>query len=146
MQCNAMQCNAMQCNAMQVEADDSPTSPSATLQGMFALVGRTTDLVVRILPLSAPGLGSPLPRLHRDWAHPCHVCTGTGLTHCRGLVSRHTPATSALGLGSPTAAAWCLGTPRQEKCGMHWLLVSAAPVYRRRAAQFAVVPLPVTRH
>ena len=29
---------------------------------------------------SAPALGSPLPHLHRDWAHPCHVCTGTGLT------------------------------------------------------------------
>jgi hypothetical protein len=27
---------------------------------------------------SAPGLGSPLPHLHRDWAHPCHICTGTG--------------------------------------------------------------------
>ena len=24
---------------------------------------------------SAPGLGSPLPHLHRD----CHICTGTGL-------------------------------------------------------------------
>ena len=24
-------------------------------------------------------LGSPLPHLHRDWAHPCHICTtGTG--------------------------------------------------------------------
>ena len=40
---------------------------------------------------SAPGLGSPLPHLHRDWAHPGHICTGTGLT----------PATSAPGLGSP---------------------------------------------
>ena len=40
---------------------------------------------------SAPGLGSPLPRLHRDWAHPCHICIGTGLT----------PATSASGRGSP---------------------------------------------
>ena len=40
---------------------------------------------------SAPGLGSPRPRLHRDWAHPGHACTGTGLT----------PATSAPGLGSP---------------------------------------------
>ena len=36
------------------------------------------------------GLGSPLPHLHRDWAHPCHICTGAGLT----------PATSAPGLGS----------------------------------------------
>jgi hypothetical protein len=42
---------------------------------------------------SAPGLGSPLPRRHRDWAHPSHVCTGTALT----------PATSAPGLGSPLA-------------------------------------------
>jgi hypothetical protein len=40
---------------------------------------------------SAPGLGSPLSHLRRDWAHPCHICTGTGLA----------PATSALGLGSP---------------------------------------------
>ena len=40
---------------------------------------------------SAPGLGSPLPHLHRNWAHPCHICTGTRLA----------AATSALGLGSP---------------------------------------------
>jgi hypothetical protein len=26
------------------------------------------------------GLGAPLPHLHRDWAHPRHICTGTGLT------------------------------------------------------------------
>ena len=42
-------------------------------------------------PTSAPGLGSPLPHLHRDWAHPSHICTGTGLT----------PPTSAPGLGTP---------------------------------------------
>ena len=36
-------------------------------------------------------LGSPLPQLHRDWAHPCHICAGTGLA----------PMTSAPGLGSP---------------------------------------------
>jgi hypothetical protein len=39
---------------------------------------------------SAPGLGSTLPHLRRDWARRCHICTGTGLT----------PATSAPGLGS----------------------------------------------
>jgi hypothetical protein len=39
---------------------------------------------------SAPGLGSPLPHLHRDCARPGHICAGTGLT----------PATSALGLAS----------------------------------------------
>jgi hypothetical protein len=45
----------------------------------------------RPLATSAPGLGSPRPHLHRDWARPCHICTGTGLA----------PATSAPGLGSP---------------------------------------------
>ena len=25
-------------------------------------------------------MGSPLPHLHRDWAHPCHIRTGTGLS------------------------------------------------------------------
>jgi hypothetical protein len=38
-----------------------------------------------------PGNRVPLPRLHRDWAHRCHICTGTGFT----------PASSAPGLGSP---------------------------------------------
>jgi hypothetical protein len=31
------------------------------------------------------------PHLSRDWAHPSHICAGTGLT----------PATSATGLGPP---------------------------------------------
>ena len=26
-------------------------------------------------PTSVPGLGSPLPHLHRDRARPCHICT-----------------------------------------------------------------------
>ncbi len=50
---------------------------------------------------SAPGLGSVLPHLHRDWAHCCHICAGTGLT----------AATSAPGLGSPLPhlhSAWAL--------------------------------------
>ena len=42
---------------------------------------------------SAPGLGSPLPRLHRDLARPAHICAGTGLN----------PPTSAPGLGSTRA-------------------------------------------
>jgi hypothetical protein len=40
---------------------------------------------------SAPGLGLPLPHLHRDWVYRCHICTGTGFT----------AATSAPGLGLP---------------------------------------------
>ena len=49
-------------------------------------------------PTSAPGLGAPLPHLRRDWAHPCHICAGTGRTPA---TSGRTPATSAPGLGSP---------------------------------------------
>jgi hypothetical protein len=55
------------------------------------------------LATSAPGLGAPWPRLHRDWAHilphlhrdwaiaPGHVCTGTRRTlaaSAPGLVSQ----------------------------------------------------------
>jgi hypothetical protein len=29
---------------------------------------------------SAPALGSTWPHLRRAWAHPCHICSGTGLT------------------------------------------------------------------
>jgi hypothetical protein len=36
---------------------------------------------VGILIMSARSArGASLPHLHRDWAHPCYVCTGTGLT------------------------------------------------------------------
>ena len=56
---------------------------------------------------SASGPGSPLPHPHwdkvphphRNWAHPCHIRTGTGPT----------PATSAPGLGSPLTSAPGLG-------------------------------------
>jgi hypothetical protein len=41
-------------------------------------------------PTSAPGLGSPRPHRRRDWAHPTHICAGTGFA----------PPTSASGLGS----------------------------------------------
>ncbi len=47
------------------------------------------------LSTSAPGLGSPRPHLHRNWAHPSHICTGTGLAL----------PTSAPGLGSPAIHA-----------------------------------------
>ena len=40
---------------------------------------------------STIGLGSRLPYLLRDWAHPCHICSRTRLD----------PTTSAPGLGSP---------------------------------------------
>ena len=53
----------------------------------------TGDCSCNICTRTGPSQGrcSPLPHLHRDWVHPCHICTGTGLT----------PATSAPGLGFP---------------------------------------------
>ncbi len=51
---------------------------------MLANLRRSGACVLRplgsLLPKSAPGLGPPLPHLHRDQAHPCHICTGTGPT------------------------------------------------------------------
>jgi hypothetical protein len=75
-------------------------------------------------------MNSPLPHLHRDWAHPCHICTRTGLT----------PATFALGLNSPLPHLrrdWahpchiCTGTGltptgRTAHCGAHGLRLWSA--------------------
>ena len=61
---------------------------------------------MRTAATPAPGLGSPLPRLRRDWAHPCHACAGTGLA----------AATSAPGLvrlGGHRCSVTCRGTLRQ---------------------------------
>ena len=54
---------------------------------------------------SAQGLGPPRPHLHRDWAHPCHIYTGTGPA----------PATSAPGL-RPTPGHICNGTGWPTVC------------------------------
>jgi hypothetical protein len=74
---------------------------------------------------SAPGLGSPLPHLHRHWAHSGHICTETGLTPARSASGQGSPAaTSAPGLGSPagtsapgpgsTPCHICTGTPSRK--------------------------------
>ena len=43
---------------------------------LFAL---DSKLQIARFPVRKAGLGSPLPHLHGDRAHPCHICTGTGL-------------------------------------------------------------------
>jgi hypothetical protein len=45
-------------------------------------VGRTCSLPANPPTTSSPGLGSPLPHLPRDWAHPSHICPGTGPYRC----------------------------------------------------------------
>jgi hypothetical protein len=41
--------------------------------------------------IPAPGLplGPPLPHLLQNWAHPCHICTGAGLTPGKHLRLSH---------------------------------------------------------
>ena len=47
------------------------------------------------------------PHLRRDWAHPCHIRTGTGLA----------PATSAPGPGSPRPHRRRPGARAKLRCG-----------------------------
>ena len=49
------------------------------------------------------GRALPLPHLHRHWAHPCRICTGTGLA----------PPTSAPGPGLSTGRYLTAPTLRQ---------------------------------
>ncbi len=81
----------------------------------------TLPFVIVICAVSQP------PYRHRDWAHPGHVCTGTGLSPAHictgtGLTPAHicagtgpTPATSAPGLRSPLPHLhrdWAHSAPR----------------------------------
>ncbi len=47
------------------------------------------------LPTSAPRLGSLLPHRHQEWAHPAHICAGTGLCAQRESCARGAPAHDA---------------------------------------------------
>ena len=70
-------------------------------------------------PSSTPGLGSPLPRLQRDWAHPFHICTATGLT----------PSTSAPRLGRQVSSRLLgelTGDEGEEMASAHSVDVDAA--------------------
>ncbi len=43
-----------------------------------------------------------LPHLHQNWAHPCHICTGTGLAAATSAAEQGSPmTTSPPGSGSP---------------------------------------------
>jgi hypothetical protein len=79
---------------------------------MRCVSARTSFLVgahdIRFAGLSNPvqchgtAKASPLPHLHRDSAHPYHICTKTGLTTATSAPRLGSPlATSAPGLGSP---------------------------------------------
>ncbi len=56
---------------------------------------------------SAPGLRSPLPHLHWDWAHPGHICTRIALTAATSAPGPGTPICTGAGL---IPAHICTGT------------------------------------
>ena len=54
--------------------------PTKWQKVLVVLVDRPCREYIRLMAAtSAPGLGLSRPHLHRDWAHPSHICTGTGL-------------------------------------------------------------------
>ena len=64
----------------------------------------------------APGLRSPLSKLRRDRAHPCHICAGAGLAAahiCNGtwLTIGRLTATAAF---HTSATAACASQPRRD--------------------------------
>ncbi len=75
---------------------------------LHPLPGRATSAPGLGAPLHKPAqshicagtaLTPPLPHLHRDWAHPCHICTRIGLSPCHTcLGTGPAPSTSAPGL------------------------------------------------
>jgi hypothetical protein len=85
--------------ALHAQGDQRPAAVAARLHPRQARPGLTPSTSAPGLGLtpatSAPGLGSPLPRPHRDWAHPCHVRTRTGADH---IGSPHLPICTGAGL------------------------------------------------
>ena len=87
--------------AVPVSTKTGRSTPECHSSSTMYLHQRRTGLTAAT---SAPGLGPPLPHLHRDWAHPCHICTATGLTPATSAPGLElAAATSAPGLGSPLA-------------------------------------------
>jgi hypothetical protein len=75
------------------------------------------------LPSLESGLGSPRPHLHRDWAHPAHICTGTCFVR----------ASAAPLQASSRWSAWS-GRPRQIftcRSSTRWSATSASSSMRR---------------
>jgi hypothetical protein len=77
------------------------TVPTTARQQLHARAGSELTLVT-----SAPGLGSPLPHLHRDWARRSHICTRTGLAAPTSAPGRAHPShiCTGTGLTPPTSA------------------------------------------
>jgi hypothetical protein len=92
----------------------APSLATVLPPAIDALPGHTPSASIRHLPRAPTSLASlpnglcgrlhasSLPHPHQDWAHPCHNCTGAGLTPATSATGTGlTAATSAPGLGSP---------------------------------------------
>ena len=86
---------------MQPGADEAQRSEIAALLGALTAVRRRTlETIVRLFAeVRFCDWARPRPHLHRDWAHPAHICTGTGLaptahvrTHARARARTSTRA------------------------------------------------------
>jgi hypothetical protein len=58
-------------------------------------------------------VGPPLPHLLQNWAHPCHICTGVGLTPAKHLRLPHLQQSWA----HPAPCHICTGA--RMRCASH---------------------------
>jgi hypothetical protein len=95
---------------------------------------------------SVPGLGPPLPHLHRDWARPSHICPRTGLAQPHLPPGPGSLALCPLDSGSQRAVPLCCtasttphySTEHVSPCDG----VARGPLWRPSDRQAAGVPLP----
>ena len=87
---------------------------------------------------SAPGLGSPLPHLRRDWAHRCHICTGTELTvaEAASYTAAHGPHSHRCAHHARALELRC-AVPHAECCGGTSAMLCAANSARSASLQLS---------
>jgi hypothetical protein len=81
-----------------IYGEPRPGADVAAVRALLRMTCRTTRLAPRAQAAPRSGspahrdpslhesaaAASPLPHLHRDWAHPAHICIGFGPTPCAG--------------------------------------------------------------
>ena len=75
-------------------------------------VSPTNVAVPRLL-----GLGSPLPHLYGDWAHPGHICTGTGLAPAHICTGTGCGDSEAAARGSADRRMRAVDSAQEGACG-----------------------------
>ena len=78
LRCNGWMLCVMLSSHRRTQAASLPAKSSRTMSGAAAFDAALPCPPLQHPATSAPGLGSRLPHLRRDWSHACHICTGTG--------------------------------------------------------------------